>query len=276
MSPLDAVLVLLAGVGAGTINSIVGSGTLITFPTLLFLGYPALTANVSNNIGLVAGGLSASWGYRRELSGQGGALRRLLPLSLVGSVVGATLLLVLPAAAFRAIVPVLIVLALVLVVTGPRMQRAAAARRATAPPDATPAGSAAAGSAAAGNAAAGNWRAVALPAGVLLAGMYGGYFGAAQGVLLMGVFSALSSEPIQRLNGFKNVLVTLVNFVAAIAFLLFARDHVQWPIVGLIAIGSAIGGWLGAHVGRRLPPLVLRGVIVTVGVLAIVKMVWFP
>ncbi len=271
MSPLDAVLVLLAGVGAGTINSIVGSGTLITFPTLLFLGYPALTANVSNNIGLVAGGLSASWGYRRELSGQGGALRRLLPLSLVGSVVGATLLLVLPAAAFRAIVPVLIVLALVLVVTGPRMQRAAAARRATASADITPAGSWAAGSA-----AAGNWRAVALPAGVLLAGMYGGYFGAAQGVLLMGVFSALSSEPIQRLNGFKNVLVTLVNFVAAIAFLLFARDHVQWPIVGLIAIGSAIGGWLGAHVGRRLPPLVLRGVIVTVGVLAIVKMVWFP
>lgn len=258
MTPLDAVLVLAAGVGAGTINSIVGSGTLITFPTLLFLGYPALTANVSNNIGLVAGGLSASWGYRRELTGQSQALRRLVPMSLLGSMVGAALLLVLPDAAFRAVVPVLIVVALVLVVTGGRIQRAAAARRAVLEgPDTT-------------------WRAVALPVGVLAAGMYGGYFGAAQGVLLMGIFSALSDAPIQRLNGLKNVLVTLVNFVAAVAFLLFAREHVQWPLVGLIAVGSALGGWLGAHLGRRLPPLVLRGVIVTVGTLAVVKMVFFP
>ena len=261
MTPLDAILVLLAGVGAGTINSIVGSGTLITFPTLLFLGYPPLTANVSNNIGLVAGGLSASWGYRRELVGQRGPLQRMLPLSLAGSIIGATLLLVLPPAAFRAIVPVLIVVALLLVITGPRLQRAAAARRAAAEPG-LPSGMP-------------RWRALALPAGILVAGMYGGYFGAAQGVLLMGIFSALSTEPLQRLNGFKNVLVTSVNFVAAIAFLLFAREHVQWVLVALVAIGSAIGGWLGAHVGRRLPPTVLRAVIVTVGLVAIVKMVWF-
>ncbi len=263
MTALDALLVLLAGVGAGTINSIVGSGTLITFPTLLFLGYPALTANVSNNIGLVAGGLSASWGYRRELVGQRGPLQRMLPLSLAGSVIGATLLLVLPPAAFKAIVPVLIVLALVLVVTGPRRQRAAAARRAA---DGVPAPT---------TAGMPRWRRLALPTGILVAGMYGGYFGAAQGVLLMGIFSALSSEPLQRLNGFKNALVTSVNFVAALAFLAFAREHVQWALVALVAVGSALGGWLGAHVGRRLPPTVLRAVIVTVGVIAIVKMVWF-
>ena len=130
MSALEACWVLLAGVGAGTINSIVGSGTLITFPTLLLLGYPPLTANVSNNIGLVAGGASASWGYRRELAGQRALLTRLLPMSIAGSMLGAALLLVLPAAAFRAVVPVLIVIALVLVIFGPRIQRAARARRA--------------------------------------------------------------------------------------------------------------------------------------------------
>ena len=257
MSFLDALLILLAGVGAGTINSIVGSGTLITFPTLLFLGYPPLMANVSNNIGLVAGGASASWGYRTELTGHGGTLRKLVPLSLLGAVVGATLLLTLPATAFKTIVPVLIVLALVLVIFGPRLQRAAATRHTDQAAGMPP------------------WRTRALAGGVFVGGVYGGYFGAAQGVLLMGLFSALASEPIQRLTGFKNVLVTIVNTVAAIAFLLFAREHVSWPVVGLVAVGSFIGGLLGAVIGRGLPGVVLRSVIVVVGVLAIIKMVWF-
>lgn len=261
MSPVEALWVLLAGVGAGTINSIVGSGTLITFPTLLLLGYPPLTANVSNNIGLVAGGASASWGYRRELAGQRALLTRLLPMSIAGSVLGAALLLVLPASAFRAVVPVLIVIALVLVIFGPRIQRAARARRAPA------VGGVAEGASSAS---------VGLQAGALLAGAYGGYFGAAQGVLLMGIFSALSRQPLQRLNGVKNVLVTFVNLVAAGAFLIFARDHVDWVVVALIAVGSLLGGLIGAHLGRRLPAPVLRAIIVVVGVVAIVKMVWFP
>ncbi|MEI2731184.1 MAG: sulfite exporter TauE/SafE family protein [Dermatophilaceae bacterium] len=256
MSALDAVLVLLAGLAAGAINTVVGSGTLVTFPTLLVLGYPPLTANVSNNIGLVAGGLSGSWGYRHELTGQSGALRRLAPASFVGSVVGATLLLVLPAAAFKAIVPVLVAVALVFVVVGPRLQAAAARRQAATAPTAA-------------------WRGWALIGGVLLSGVYGGYFGAAQGILMMGVFSALSSMPLQRATGFKNVLVTLVNLVATVAFLLFAREHVDWFVVVLIALGSFAGGVLGARVGRRLPPQVLRGAILVVGTVALVKLVWF-
>lgn len=251
----EPVAILLAGVGAGTINTIVGSGTLITFPTLLFFGYPPILANVSNTLGQVAGGASGSWGYRRELAGHGEAVRRLLPLSLAGSVLGSALLLVLPAKAFATIVPVLIVLALCLVVFGPRIQRAAAHRHTD---------------------ASGGWRTPALLGGTFFAGVYGGYFGAAQGVLLVGLFSLVTSYPLQRANAYKNILATAVNLVAAAVFLLFARDQIDWVVAALVAVGATAGGVIGAHVGRRLPPQVLRVVIVTVGVLAIVKMVAFP
>ncbi|GAA5034829.1 sulfite exporter TauE/SafE family protein [Terrabacter aeriphilus] len=256
MSFWSAVAVALAGTGAGLINTIVGSGTLITFPTLLFFGVNPLVANVSNNIGLVAGGVTGAWGYRHELTGQAPALRRLVPLSFVGSVVGASLLLVLPAAAFRAIVPVLILIALVLVLAGPRIQARVHPEGADRPVP--------------------GWHAPAMGAGVFVAGVYGGYFGAAQGVLLMGLFSALSLEPLQRLNGYKNVLSLVVNVVAAGVFVLFARDHIDWLVVLLVAVGAFVGGIIGAKVGRRIPPAVLRGLIVLIGVVAIVKLVWFP
>lgn len=256
MSFGEAVLILLAGIGAGTINTIVGSGSLITFPTLLFLGYPPIAANVSNNIGMVAGGIAGTIGYRRELRGQSGFIRRYGPVSLVGAIVGALLLLWLPAKAFATIVPVLIVIALALVVQGPRIQ--AAAR--VAPTDqAQP-----------------HWHTWALGAGIFGAAVYGGYFGAAQGVLLMGLLSALSSEPLQRLNGFKNVLATIVNGVAAVTFLVVAPQEAKWAVVGLIAVGAAIGGTIGATIGRRLPPRALRAIIVVIGVVAIVKLVGFP
>jgi hypothetical protein len=252
----SAVAIALAGTGAGVINTIVGSGTLITFPTLLFFGINPLVANVSNNIGLVAGGVTGAWGYRHELGGQGRTLRRLMPMSFVGSVVGAGLLLVLPAAAFRAIVPVLILIALVLVVAGPRIQTHVHAGGEGAR---TP-----------------RWHTPAMAAGVFLAGVYGGYFGAAQGVLLMGLLSALSLEPLQRLNGYKNVLSLVVNLVAATVFVLFARDHIDWLVVVLIGVGAFVGGMIGARVGRRIPPNVLRGLIIVIGLVAIVKLVGFP
>ncbi len=255
MSVWEALLILGAGVGAGTINTIVGSGTLITFPTLLFLGYPPLAANVSNTVGLVAGGITGIFGYRRELKGTGATLRRLAPMSLAGGITGALLLLVLPKEAFAAIVPVLIALGVLLVVLGPALQRRAAARHTD---------------------AAIAWHLPALLAGVFVAGVYGGYFGAAQGVILMGLLSTLSTEPLQRLNGFKNVLGTLVNGVAAVVFLIVAGDEIRWGVAGLIAVGALIGGWLGSSIGRRLPAPVLRAIIVLIGVVGIVKIVWFP
>lgn len=254
MSFWSAVAIALAGTAAGMINTIVGSGTLITFPTLLFFGVNPLAANVSNTVGLVAGGASGAWGYRHELTGQAPTLRRLLPLSFIGSVIGATLLLVLPPSAFNAIVPALIGIALVLVLVGPRIQAWATRDRHEQPA----------------------WHAPVMGAGVLVAGMYGGYFGAAQGVLLMGLFSALSAEPLQRLNGYKNVLALVVNLVAAVLFVIFARQHIDWLVVVLIAAGSALGGVLGASVGRRLPPKGLRAVIVVIGLVAMVKLIWFP
>ncbi len=178
-------------------------------------------------------------------------------MSLVGAVVGAVLLLVLDPDLFRAIVPVLILLGLVLVVTGPRINAWAERRRAEGT-----------GSAATHERA--------MQGGVFGAGVYGGYFGAAQGIILMGILGSLSSEPIQRLNGYKNVLATIVNAVAAAVFIIVAPDQIDWLVVLLIAIGSTIGGVLGSTVGRRLPPPVLRGVIVVIGLVAIVKLVAFP
>jgi uncharacterized membrane protein YfcA len=253
----DALLVILAGIGAGTINTIVGSGTLITFPTLLLLGVPPVTANISNNIGLVPGSLTGSIGYRKELVGAGPDLRRLVPMSLLGAVAGAVLLLVLDPALFRTIVPVLILVGLVLVVAGPRLSAWSERRRTEGT-----------------GSERGHER--AMQAGVFGAGVYGGYFGAAQGIILMGVLGALSSHPLQRLNGYKNVLATIVNAVAAVVFIVVAPDQIDWLVVLLIAVGATVGGVIGSTVGRRLPPTALRAVIVVVGLVAVVKLVAFP
>jgi uncharacterized membrane protein YfcA len=245
---LEAAAILLAGLAAGLINTVVGSGTLITFPTLVALGVPPVTANVSNTVGLVPGSISGAVGYRRELRGQRGRAVRLGLASLVGGLAGALLLLVLPEEAFAAIVPALILLGLVLVVFQPRISAWVARRH----------------DAAGGLPENGAWW--VRPA-VLLAGVYGGYFGAAQGVLLMAILGIGVDEPLQRLNAVKNVLAAVVNGVAGLLFIVVA--DVDWRIVGLIGVGAVIGGQLGATVGRRLPATVLRVVIVVVGVAAL-------
>jgi uncharacterized membrane protein YfcA len=245
---LEAAAILLAGLAAGTINTVVGSGTLITFPTLLAFGVPPVTANVSNTIGLVPGSVSGVIGYRRELAGQRTRILRLCLGSLLGGLAGGVLLLVLPEEAFAAIVPALILLGLVLVVFQPRISAWVAKRH----------------DASGGLPANGAWW---VWPGVFLAGVYGGYFGAAQGVLLMAVLGIGIAETLQRLNAVKNVLALVVNGVAGLLFV-FVAD-VDWRIVALIGVGATIGGQVGATVGRRLPPLVLRIVIVLVGVAAL-------
>ncbi len=250
-------IIVLAAVGAGAINSLVGSGTLITFPTLVALGFPPVTATMSNAIGLVAGGVSGTWGYRSELKGQWARLRWQIPASVSGAAIGAFLLLHLPEQVFTRIVPVLLVAALALVIAGPRIQSFARQRALAAGRSAdhvTPV------------------RMAALVLGTFAVGVYGGYFTAAQGILLIGVMGALLPEDVQRMNAAKNLLSLLVNVVAAVGYTWVAFDRVSWPAAGLIAAGSLLGGWVGAHYGRRLSPSVLRAVIVVVGLIGLYRL----
>ena len=260
MGPAEAAAILGAGIAAGAVNAVVGSGSLITFPTLLAFGFAPVVANVSNNIGLVSGNVSGAVGYRRELAGQRRRLIRLGVFSMAGSLAGAALLLSLPSGSFQYIVAALIVIACVLVFLQPRLNARITARRER--------------QAAAADAPAGPERtSPVLAAGVLAAGAYGGYFGAAQGVLVLGLLGSFLDEPLQRVNGAKNVLVAIVNGTAAIVYIIFA--HVAWLAVLLIAVGSTIGGLVGARYGRRLPPVALRVFVVLIGIVSVIKLLVF-
>ncbi|HXW44888.1 MAG TPA: sulfite exporter TauE/SafE family protein [Streptosporangiaceae bacterium] len=262
MGPAEAIAILGVGAAAGAVNAVVGSGSLITFPTLLAFGYPPVVANVSNNVGLVSGNISGAVGYRRELAGQRSRLQRLAVFAVVGSVAGAAALLSLPSSSFKLIVPVLILIACVLVLAQPWLSRRITARRqrdtaAAEHPDQD-----------------GRERtSPLLAAGMAGSAAYGGYFGAAQGVLVIGLLGTFLDEPLQRVNAAKNVLVAIVNGSAAIVYIIFA--HVAWLVVVLIAVGSTLGGLLGARYGRRLPPLALRVFVVLIGVISAVKLLFF-
>ena len=249
MTLLEGLAVFVAGIAAGAINTVVGSGTLVTFPTLLAVGYPPVLANVSNTVGLVPGTLSGAIGYRKELRGQRQRLLRLGSASLAGGASGAALLLQLPASAFNAIVPVLIAVGCVLVVAQPWISTHVR------PPAQAP-----------------THGSVLVWLLVFATGVYGGYFGAAQGVLLIAVLGLGLNETLQRINAAKNVLALLVNGVAALLFLVVAQ--VSWAAVVLIAAGSVIGGQVGARVGRRLPAPALRVFVALVGIAAIIDLVF--
>ncbi len=245
MSPAGALAIFAVGLAAGTINTIVGSGSLITFPTLLALGYSPVVANVTNTVGLVPGSLSGVVGYRRELVGQRSRLVYLGSASAVGGLTGAILLLVLPGNVFRRVVPILILVACALVAAQPRLSARLAKRRLEAEgPEPAHGGP-------------------GLLVTVFLTGVYGGYFGAAQGVILIALLGIFLDDHLQRLNAAKNMLALLVNGVAALLFIVFA--HVAWDAAAVLAAGAVIGGQVGATVGRRLPAPLLRGIIVVVG-----------
>jgi uncharacterized membrane protein YfcA len=247
MDVFEGVALLAAGLVAGAINAVVGSGTLVTFPTLLAFGYSPVLANVTNNIGVLPGSVSGAWAFRRELAGQRARVVRLAGASTLGGLIGAIALLELPASAFDAIVPALILLACALVILQPTLSRLVA-KRDHAPEH-------------------GGIAAIVL---VWLTGIYGGYFGAAQGVLLMAFLGILIDEQLQRLNAVKNVLAGLVNLVAAIVFV--TVSDVAWGAAACIAVGSTIGGHYGGTYGRRLPPWALRAFIVVVGTVAAVRL----
>lgn len=253
MSWWELLLVGLSGAAAGLLNAVVGSGTLITFPTLLALGVPPVLANVSNSIGLAPGNLSAALAARSELQGQRVRILGYGLASLIGSVGGAFLLLRLPPGAFRTIVPVLIAVGVVLVVVGPWLSRRVAARRqrqgVTWDTRRTPAWS---------------WPVI------VVTGVYGGYFGAAQGVLIIAVLGVALTESLARINALKNVLAMVANFVAGVVFVFATR--VDWQVAAVIAVGSVLGAQVGVRLGRRLPSVLYRAVIVAVGLASIIHL----
>ena len=241
MTVWEALAILAAGFAAGGINTVVGSGSLVTFPVLVALGYGSVTANVSNSIGLVPGGVSGVVGYRRELYGQWGRTAILSVGTTIGALGGGVLLLALPSSVFDKVVPLLILLAVVLMAIrpAPRAQTRPTGRHAT----------------------LGFF-------GALFTGVYGGYFGAAQGIILLSILRLCFDEHLQRLNAVKNVLATVANLVAAILFVFAA--HPAWGAAGLIAAGSIAGAQVGARYGRRLPQEWLRRIVIVGGTIVAV------
>ncbi|WP_457950142.1 sulfite exporter TauE/SafE family protein [Pseudarthrobacter sp. alpha12b] len=256
MELFSSIIVFIAGLWAGTINAVVGSGTLVTFPVLIALGVAPVTASMSNAMGLVAGTGAGAFGYRRELAGRGRQVLRLLPASVLGGITGAWLLLHLPEQVFHYVAPVLLVLALLMVVFQPRLQDWVRNREAN--PE---------------HAVRDKRHGILLVVLVYLAGVYGGYFVAAQGILLVGILGVFLTGTIQNANAMKNILVLGVNMVAAISYLLFAFDRINWLVVLLIAVSSTIGGLMGSKVGRKLSPRVLRAVIFSLGIVALGVMI---
>jgi uncharacterized membrane protein YfcA len=240
MTVWEALAITAAGFLAGGINTVVGSGSLITFPVLVALGYPSVTANVSNTIGLVPGSVSGAIGYRRELRGQARRCAILASGTVTGALIGGILLLSLPSSVFDAVVPVLILLAVALMALRPAPKAHGVRRE----------------------------RLVLGLVGTFFTGIYGGYFGAAQGIILLALLRLCFDDDLQRLNGIKNVLAGLANGVAAIYFIAFADP--AWGAAGLIAAGSIAGAQVGARYGRRLPQEVLRRVVIVGGTIVAV------
>lgn len=244
---LDIALLLAASLGAGVINTVVGSGSLITFPTLLALGLPPVSANMANTVGLAIGNVGGVVGYRRELRGQWRAIASLALLTAIGAVLGALALLVLPADVFRLVAPILIIVGCLLVAVQPLMnRRSPGPRRGGVAPA---------------------WLRFPLIFGT---GIYGGYFGAAQGVLIVGILELTTGADLQRINAIKNVMQTIAGGVATVIFLFIAP--LPWAAIAALAVGSLAGAGLGAMVGRRLPAWLLRSLIIVIGVIAVIAL----
>lgn len=285
VTPAAGIEVAAAGLAAGLVNAVVGSGSLITFPLLLALGYSPVVANVSNNVGLVPASVGAAVTQRRELTGRPRQLAVFLATAAIGGCAGGILLVLLPGSVFERVVPYMILVAAALMAVRPRLaaraRDRAARRRADGhagageggrgAPGAVPArgstrarGVTPAGHSTTTSAPAPAW----LPVALFGAAVYSGYFGAAVGVIVLSLLAVGLTEGIHRLNVWKNAVVGLSNATAAVVFV--AVSHVEWVVAGILAAASLVGGQLGVHVGKRIPPAVLRAVVVAVGVVVAV------
>jgi hypothetical protein len=248
LSTSHVVLLLLGGLGAGIFNGVAGGGSLISFPLLLALGYPALTANVTNTVGIWPGYVGGAAGFRHQISGQRERLVRLSPVAVLGGIAGATLLLTTSSATFRTIAPWLVLAASALFAAQPLLRRAL---------DGAPHTPA-------------RTRPVLLSGGTFVASVYGGYFGAGMGVMLLAILGLALPDTIARTSGLRTVLSILVNGVAAAVFLI--HGGLAWRAVGLLVAGSLVGGWIGAKVALSIPVVALRIVVIAVGLTTVVKL----
>ena len=247
MPASHVLLLLLAGLGAGIFNGIAGGGSLISFPILLGLGYPALTANITNTIGIWPGYVASAAGFRREIGDQAHRLLRLTPVALAGGIAGAVLLLTTSTATFDDVVPWLVLGAAALFAAQPALRRAL--DRGSAHPRTRP---------------------VLLVAGVFAASLYGGYFGAAMGVMFLAVLGLALPVSLAHTSGLRAILSMIVNGIAAIVFLI--HGGLAWEAVGLLAAGSLAGGYAGARLALALPAPALRVVVVVIAVGTAVKL----
>jgi uncharacterized membrane protein YfcA len=247
MSASHVVLIAVAGLIAGVFNGVAGGGSLVSFPVLLALGYPALTANITNTIGIWPGYVASAAGFRREVGDQSRRLLQLTPVALAGGIAGAVLLLTTSPALFDDVVPWLVLGASALFAAQPVLRRSL--DRGSAHPRTRP---------------------VLLVAGVFAASVYGGYFGAAMGVMFLAVLGLAVPASLAHTSGLRAVLSMIVNGVAAIVFLI--HGGLAWEAVGLLALGSLAGGYLGARLALALPAPVLRLVVVVIGLGTAVKL----
>jgi uncharacterized protein len=241
-----AALLVLTGFGAGVFNGVAGGGTLLSFPVLLAMGYPALTANVTSTVGIWPGYLGGSYGFRAEIGDQRDRVRKLALVAVVGAAVGAVLLLTTPSKDFARLAPWLVLFAAALFAVQPLLVRTVSQHGTT------------------------STHQVLLIGGTLLAAVYGGYFGAGMGIMLLAVLGLALPDTLARTSGLRTILSVLVNGVAAIVFI--AHASLVWLVVAWLALGSLIGGWVGARAARRLPAPALRVLVVLIGLATSIKL----
>lgn len=251
MTLLNYIFIGLAALAGGMVNALAGGGTLITFPVLIAMGIPPIAANVTNTVALVPGYLGATFAQMKDLKDQQRRLRLLVPISVMGGVIGGFLLLNTGERLFRALVPFLILLASLLLAVGDPLRKWLDRR-----------------SKSVTRAHTGEWG-VLVPAG--LAAVYGGYFGAGLSVIVLAVLGLILNDSLTRLNALKQAIAFSVNVAAAVFFIFSGK--VNWPAALVMAVFALAGGTIGGKLAGRIPPQVLRWVVVAIGL--VVSVIYF-